>query len=167
MEQRPGLTSDDVLLAVTTLSFDIHVLEIFLPLIVGARVIIVGRGAAADGIKLIENLDASGATVMQATPVTWRLLLGAGWQGNKRLKVLCGGEALPQELANQLLEKFASLWNMYGPTETTVWSAVHRVASGEGIVPIGRPIANTQVYVLDEALQLRPIGVPGELYIGG
>jgi len=167
MEQRPGLTSDDVLLAVTTLSFDIHVLEIFLPLIVGARVIIVGRGAAADGIKLIENLDASGATVMQATPVTWRLLLGAGWQGNKRLKVLCGGEALPPELANQLLEKCASLWNMYGPTETTVWSAVHRVASGEGIVPIGRPIANTQVYVLDEALQLRPIGVPGELYIGG
>jgi amino acid adenylation domain-containing protein len=167
MEQRPGLTSDDVLLAVTTLSFDIHVLEIFLPLVVGARVIIVGRGAAADGRQLIENLDASGATIMQATPVTWRLLLGAGWQGNKRLKVLCGGEALPRELANQLLEKCASLWNMYGPTETTVWSAVHRVAPGEGNVPIGRPIANTQVYVLDEALQLQPIGVPGELYIGG
>jgi amino acid adenylation domain-containing protein len=167
MEQVPGLTSDDVLMAVTTLSFDIHVLEIFLPLILGGRVIILGREAVADGRQLIENLDTFGATVMQATPVTWRLLLGAGWQGNRRLKVLCGGEAFPRELADQLLEKCDSLWNMYGPTETTVWSAVHRVTSGEGNVPIGRPIANTQVYVLDETLQMQPMGVPGELYIGG
>jgi acyl carrier protein len=104
---------------------------------------------------------------MQATPSTWRLLLEAGWRKKIGLKMLCGGEALPRELASQLLERGDSLWNMYGPTETTIWSAVYRVESKEGPVLIGAPIANTQIYILDRNLQPVPIGVAGELYIGG
>src|SRR5262249_26325580 len=108
-----------------------------------------------------------GVTVMQATPATWRLLISAGWTGSRNLTMLCGGEALPRELANQLLNKGAALWNMYGPTETTIWSALHQVEAGEGSVPIGRPIANREMYVLDDHLQPVPVGVAGELYIGG
>jgi acyl carrier protein len=104
---------------------------------------------------------------MQATPTTWRLLLAAGWQGNDQLKILCGGEALSRELANRLLERGASLWNLYGPTEATIWSAIHQVDKMSESVPIGRPIANTQIYLLDQHLQPVPVGIPGELYIGG
>jgi amino acid adenylation domain-containing protein/thioester reductase-like protein len=183
MEAEPGLTEDDLLLAVTTLSFDIAVLELFLPLVVGACVEVVSREIASDGARLREKLAASGATVMQATPATWRLLLEAGWQGDHRpitrggskdsapvgmgLKILCGGEALPRDLAEKLLARGAEVWNMYGPTETTVWSTIYRVPSGSGPIPVGRPIANTQVYVLDHARQPVPVGVVGELYIGG
>ena len=167
MRERPGLTSQDTLLAVTTLSFDIAGLELHLPLSVGARVVLMRRENAADGDKLAEKIKNSGATIMQATPATWRLLLESGWQGNKQLKILCGGEALPRELANQLIEKSASLWNMYGPTETTIWSTVHQVSSTEGPVLVGRPIANTRIYILDRYMQPTPIGVPGELCIGG
>jgi amino acid adenylation domain-containing protein len=167
MSRTPGLTGEDTLLAVTTVSFDIAGLELYLPLSVGARVVVVDRAVAADGVRLAEALAASGATAMQATPATWRLLLDAGWPGDRRLTVLCGGEALPRELADQLLTRCGSLWNLYGPTETTIWSTVHRVEPGEGPVPIGRPIANTQVYVLDPHGQSVPVGVPGELYIGG
>ncbi len=167
MQQTPGLTPDDILLSVTTLSFDIAVLELFLPLITGARVVIAGRETASDGPRLLELLAESGATVMQATPATWRLLLQSGWAGSNRLKILCGGEALPRALADQLLDKCAALWNMYGPTETTVWSTAYRVEAGEGAVSIGRPIGNTRIYILDSNLRLTPIGVPGELYIGG
>lgn len=167
MRQSPGMTSQDVLLAVTTLSFDIAGLELYLPLTIGARVHIVSREVAADGAQLKAELARSGATIMQATPATWRLLLEAGWQGDERLKILCGGEALPRELANQLLERCESLWNMYGPTETTIWSAARRIEPGNRQVLIGRPIANTELYLLDENLQPVPVGVPGELYIGG
>jgi amino acid adenylation domain-containing protein len=167
MRREPGLLLHDILLAVTTLSFDIATLELFLPLTVGARVVVVPREVAADGARLGEALIDSGATVMQATPATWRLLLDAGWTGSPQLKILCGGEALPRDLADRLLERGASLWNLYGPTETTIWSAIHRVERGEGPVPIGRPIANTQIYVLDAERRPVPIGVPGELYIGG
>ncbi|GAB1543387.1 hypothetical protein NUACC21_60610 [Scytonema sp. NUACC21] len=167
MSLSPGLTDRDTLLSVTTLSFDIAVLELFLPLMVGARVVVVSREAASDGTQLLERLTQSNTTVMQATPTTWRLLLAAGWQGNHQLKILCGGEALPRELANQLLETGASLWNMYGPTETTIWSAICRVDNSSQLVPIGRPIANTQIYLLDRHLQPVPVGIPGELYIGG
>lgn len=103
---------------------------------------------------------------MQATPSTWRILLESGWEGNPHLKILCGGEAWPPQLAEQLLPKCASLWNMYGPTETTIWSAVHAVGKGKPVL-IGRPIANTQFYVVDSHLQPVPVGVPGELLIGG
>lgn len=167
MSREPGLTHQDTLLAVTTVSFDIAGLELFLPICVGACVVVVSREVAADGTALAQALAESDATVMQATPSTWRLLLEAGWPGNKALKILCGGEALPRKLADRLLERSSSLWNLYGPTETTIWSTIHRVEPAQGFVPIGRPIANTQVYVLDEHWQAVPIGVPGELCIGG
>jgi acyl-coenzyme A synthetase/AMP-(fatty) acid ligase len=112
-------------------------------------------------------IESRGATVMQATPATWRLMLDAGWQGRSALKVLCGGEALPPELAGELLGRCRELWNVYGPTETTIWSSCHRVQPAPGPVPIGRPIANTQLHVLDADLNPLPVGVPGELYIGG
>ena len=175
MRRQPGLVEQDVLLSVTTLSFDIAALEIFLPLTVGSHLVLVSREVASDGARLSEQLANSGATVMQATPATWRLLLEAGWQGSRRLKILCGGEALDWKLANQLMKKCASLWNLYGPTETTIWSATYKVesesdsksASDNGPVAIGRPIANTQLYLLDRHLQPVPIGVPAELHIGG
>ncbi|MFJ1538915.1 amino acid adenylation domain-containing protein [Micromonospora chalcea] len=165
MGERPGVTADDVLLAVTTLSFDIAGLELLLPLVEGACVAVVSRQVAADGERLAAALDAFGATVMQATPSTWRMLLDAGWTGDPGLRVLAGGEALPAELAQRLLGRCAELWNMYGPTETTIWSAVARVDHGP--ISIGEPIANTELHVLDGSGHLVPPGVPGELHIGG
>ncbi len=167
MRERPGITAGDTLLAVTTLCFDIAALEILLPLLVGARVVIASRHVAADGAELATLLDRSGATVMQATPTTWRLLLAAGWRGRPGLTALCGGEALERDFAEERLTRVGSLWNLYGPTETTIWSAVHEVGPGTGPVAIGRPIANTEIYVLDAHLQPVPAGVPGDLYIGG
>ena len=167
MREQPGLTDQDVLLAVTTVSFDIAGLELYLPLIVGARVVIVSREVAADGARLMKYITQAQATVMQATPATWRMLLSNDWQGGKQLRILCGGEALPGELADQLLERGASLWNLYGPTESTIWSTLYRVEAADSSTPIGRPIANTKVYVLDHHLGPVPIGVPGELHIGG
>ncbi|HEY9649207.1 MAG TPA: amino acid adenylation domain-containing protein, partial [Coleofasciculaceae cyanobacterium] len=174
MSKAPGLTQDDILLAVTTVCFDIAALELFLPLSVGARTVLVTREAASDATQLIQALEQSGATVMQATPATWRLLISSGWQGSPTLKILCGGEAMSRNLANQLLVRSASVWNMYGPTETTIWSAVHQVEPGDNAVPIGRAIANTQIYLVDsdwnsktDAIQLVPVGEPGELLIGG
>ncbi|MDZ8221786.1 amino acid adenylation domain-containing protein [Nostoc sp. ChiVER01] len=166
MRERPGLTQQDILLSVTTLSFDIAVLEIFLPLIVGATTFIVSREVATDGEKLLTTLNHSQATVMQATPATWQLLLAAGWQGSQHLKILCGGEALSTSLAKELVNRTQSVWNMYGPTETTVWSTCYSILK-DGIPLIGQPIANTQIYLLDSCLQPVPVGVPGEMYIGG
>ncbi len=167
MQQEPGLSPDDVLLAVTTLSFDIAVLELLLPLITGARVVIASREVASDGVLLGAALRSSGATVMQATPATWRMLIDAGWDGSDGLVALCGGEALPWDLAQALLGRCRALWNMYGPTETTIWSAVSQVRAEDGGTHVGHPIANTQLYVLDEMRQPVPVGVAGELYIGG
>ena len=166
MQREPGLDAGDTLLAVTTLSFDIAGLELFLPLISGARLVIAGREVAADGARLSSLLSRCGATVMQATPATWRLLLAAGWTGSPHLKILCGGEAWPTELADELLPRCKSLWNMYGPTETTIWSSVARVEAGNPI-SIGTPIANTTFYIVDPFPDLVPDGVAGELYIGG
>jgi amino acid adenylation domain-containing protein len=167
MRQQPGLGSDDTLVAVTTLAFDIAVLELFLPLITGARLVIASRDVALDGGRLAELLASSGATCMQATPVTWRLLVDAGWRPSRRFTAICGGEPLPPELAADLLARGVTLWNAYGPTETTVWSTLQPVTDLTDRIPIGRPIANTRVYVLDRRQQLAPIGVWGELYIGG
>ena len=198
MRQKPGLTDSDTLLAVTTISFDIAGLELYLPLLVGAKVVIASREITSSGQLLAKLIHDSGTTVMQATPATWYLLLAAGWKGNQGLKILCGGEALASELANQLVTKGASLWNMYGPTETTIWSTIYEVEpnrqdkadlayrrkapQGFGVglpspesakegrnapEPIGRPIGNTQIYILDGNLQPVPIGVRGDLYIGG
>jgi amino acid adenylation domain-containing protein len=162
-----GMTGGDTLLALTTLSSDIAGLEIYLPLIQGARVELVGRDEAVDGVRLAGRLRDSGATYLQATPATWRLLLDAGWRGAPNLTMLCGGEALPRDLANRLLHKGAALWNLYGSTETTVWSAAAPVRAEPGPVAAGRPIANTQFYVLDDHGRPVPVGVPGELHIGG
>jgi amino acid adenylation domain-containing protein/FkbM family methyltransferase len=167
MREKPGFTEADTLLAVTTLSFDIAALELYVPLISGGKVAIASREEALDPIRLQERMQQSGCTVMQATPATWRALIHSGWMGSPNLKVLCGGEALPRHLADELLTRCGQLWNMYGPTETTVWSAVHRVEPGDGAVPIGRPIANTQFYVLDKNRNLVPRCAVGELYIGG
>ncbi|HVR09334.1 MAG TPA: amino acid adenylation domain-containing protein, partial [Thermoanaerobaculia bacterium] len=167
MRQAPGLGAGDVLAAVTTLSFDIAGLEIFLPLLAGARVVLASRETAADGARLLDELACHGATVMQATPSTWRLLLAAGWQGTPRIRALCGGEALPRDLAEQLLARAAEVWNLYGPTETTIWSAAARVCSEPGPVAIGRPIDNTQLHVVDRELRALPWGIAGELLIGG
>ncbi len=167
MAESPGLAARDVVPALTTLSFDIAGLEIHLPLAVGARIEMMTREEAADGRLLAARLAARGATLVQATPATWRLLLGSGWQALPGLRVLCGGEALPRDLAEALLARGVELWNVYGPTETAVWSAAGKVASGDGPVLLGEPIANTRFYVADRALQPAPVGVPGELWIAG
>ena len=167
MQLEPGIQSSDRLLAVTTLSFDIAGLEIFLPLVSGARLVVADRDTTMDGTRLAETVRDAGITILQATPSTWRLLLEAGWKPQTGFKMLCGGEALPRELADQLLATDGVLWNMYGPTETTIWSAVSVVNPGPAPVRIGPPIANTQFYVLDALQQPVPPGVPGELYIGG
>ncbi len=167
MAHVPGLGAEDVFLAVTTLSFDIAGLELFLPLMVGGHVVLASREAALDPGTLAALIAAKGVTAMQATPATWRLLSEYGWQGPSNFKILCGGEALPPDLARMLVRGEAEVWNLYGPTETTIWSTVQRVTAGVGPVPIGRPIANTRVYVLDRRGAATPIGVPGELFIGG
>ena len=166
MQERPGMEAGDLLVAVTTLSFDIAGLELYLPLVAGGRVVVAAHQDAADPRRLAGLLERSQATVLQATPTTWRMLVDSGWTGRPGLKALCGGEALPRVLADQLLERGLELWNMYGPTESTIWSTICKVEAGEPLT-IGRPIANTSLYILDDALQPMPVGVPGELHIGG
>lgn len=167
MQREPGLSAGDTMMAVTTLSFDIAALELYLPLITGAKVVIASRDDVIDPGRLMERMRQSGCTVMQATPATWRALVNAGWNGSKTLRALCGGEAMPPDLAQALLPRCGELWNMYGPTETTVWSTVHRITAADAQAPIGKPIDNTQVYVLDAQRNVVPQGVVGELYIGG
>jgi non-ribosomal peptide synthetase component F len=149
MRREPGLAADDRLLAVTTLSFDIAVLELLLPITSGACVVIATRGEIIDGRALSELIHARAISVMQATPSTWRMLIEAGWSGRCGLKALCGGEALPADLAGKLIERCDSLWNMYGPTETTVWSSCVRITNSDAPISIGRPIANTSIWILD------------------
>jgi amino acid adenylation domain-containing protein len=172
MRRSPGLSATDVLLAVTTVAFDIAGLEIWLPLAVGAQIVLATRGEAVDGLRLGALLDAQSVSVMQATPATWRLLLESGWAGRPALRALCGGEALPKALAARLMGHVGELWNLYGPTETTIWSTAGRVSAaslenGTALVPIGRPIANTVVRIEDRLGRLIPAGVVGELLIGG
>lgn len=162
-----GLTAADTWVAITTLSFDISMLELFTPLISGSCVAISPRETVRDGFKLAQLLKDSQATVMQATPATWRLLLAADWQAKEGFQVLCGGEALPVELAGSLLDSGVSLWNVYGPTETTIWSAVKEIKRAEDALSIGGAIANTAIYILDSAGHRVPEGVVGEILIGG
>lgn len=167
MREFPGCNSTDTLLSVTTLSFDISALELYLPLITGARVELARPEEVSDPRLLIERMTNARPTVMQATPTTWRMLLEAGWEGDPNLKVLCGGEPLSRQLADKLLERCGSLWNMYGPTETTVWSSCARIDRHADPITIGRPIANTFAYILDRTLQPVPSGATGELWLGG
>ena len=149
------------------MSFDIAALELFLPLIVGAQVEVVSADETRDGFLLSKRIAESEATQMQATPATWRMLVEAGWQGAENMKVLCGGEELTNVLGKQLLERSREVWNVYGPTETTIWSSARKVDSAEECGHIGKPIANTQMYILGNRMQLVPERVVGELYIGG
>jgi amino acid adenylation domain-containing protein len=157
----------DRLFAITTLAFDISVLELLLPLISGGTVIIGSKDAAANSNLLMDQLSSSRATVLQATPVTFRMLLDRGFQPTPGFKMLCGGEAWTTAMAERLLAQGARLWNMYGPTETTVWSSITEIKRSEPRVVIGPPIANTRFYVVDERLQPVPAGTHGELLIGG
>ncbi|WP_435103801.1 amino acid adenylation domain-containing protein [Arhodomonas sp. AD133] len=166
MAREPGFGPRDTLLALTTICFDISALELYLPLITGGTVEVLPTDTVRDGIRLREAVETSQPTVMQATPATWRMLLAAGWPGSPALTVLCGGEALPGDLADELLAGNREVWNLYGPTETTIWSAVARLRRGERVT-LGNPIANTSLYVLDSHRRPVPTGVPGELYIGG
>jgi amino acid adenylation domain-containing protein len=167
MTHEPGLSENDRLLAVSTTSFDIAGLELFLPLYVGATVVIADRATVVDPRRMRQRLESEGITTMQATPATWRLLLEAGWSGHDRFRMLCGGEAMSGALADRLLPCGSELWNMYGPTETTVWSSLQRIARGYDLITIGRPIDRTQIYVLDADRQPVRSGATGELYIGG
>src|SRR5207253_1634600 len=139
MAERPGMDAGDVLLAVTTLGFDIAGLELFLPLVTGAQIVVADAETARTPGLLAAEIAASGATVLQATPATWQMLITHGWAGSAGLRVLCGGEALPPALARALVERTAGVWNMYGPTETTIWSACRRL-DGDGRVTLGFPI---------------------------
>jgi amino acid adenylation domain-containing protein len=182
LQHSPGLTSADTLLAVTTICFDTSTVDMFLPLVVGAKIVLVSSEVAADGFQLLAKLTDTGATFMQATPASFRLLLAAGWTGSPHLRAVSTGEALPRNLADLLLEKVAELWDLYGPTETTVWSTgakindLRRSADFQGAVElIGKPLSNIQAYILvggasqneSRSLQPLPIGVMGELHIGG
>ena len=167
MIDRPGYSADERQVAMTTLSFDISVLELLLPLWVGARTVIATRDTAGDPAKLAALIASSGATSMQATPTTWRMLLDGGWQAPAGMTLMTGGEPLLRELAGRLTANGARLWNLYGLTETTVWSSVAEVAPGTGTVPLGGPIPAMSYYVLSPEGEPVPVGVFGELYIGG
>ncbi|KAF2469221.1 nonribosomal peptide synthetase 7 [Lindgomyces ingoldianus] len=167
MQREPGCSGTDRLLAVTTISFDIAALELFLPLLCGAITVVAQAHEVKDPGAVLGLIQRHGITMMQGTPATWQMLLDAGWQGEPHLsKILCGGDALPRLLAERLLPCAGSVWNMYGPTEATVWASVWQVRQGQDIV-IGRPIANYRLYVLGEDLSPVPLGCDGELYIGG
>jgi amino acid adenylation domain-containing protein/FkbH-like protein len=176
MRTATKITAEDRLLAITTVAFDIAALELFLPLISGASVIVAPEGVGRDPIQMADLITREEITMLQGTPATWRMLLDSGWKGATGLKALCGGEALQAELSARLRQRVAEVWNVYGPTETTIWSALHRihgkgaeaaVKAAHAIEPIGRPIANTQIYILDKHLRPAAIGVLGEIYIGG
>jgi acyl-coenzyme A synthetase/AMP-(fatty) acid ligase len=161
------LSEKDRVLAVTTISFDIAGLEIWLPLLIGAQIVMASREEAADGFALRGLLERHSITFLQATPVSWRLLFDAGWVGTPDLQAVCGGEAMPPEVAARLTPVVKKLWNLYGPTETTIWSTGYLVEDGQGPILIGRPLANTQCYILDRQGQPVPVGATGELHIGG
>jgi amino acid adenylation domain-containing protein len=167
IQREPGLSQQDVMAAVGTFAFDISVLELFLPLTVGASVVIAQEKELTDGSQLLGLLRRSGVTTLLATPITWRVLIDAGWNGQPKLRMFCGGDRLPRDLANELLDRGDELWNMYGPTETTVCSSANRVRSQTEPIRIGSPIANTQFYILDSRMHPVSVGVSGELYIGG
>ena len=165
--REPGLTDADTICAISTLSFDIALTELVVPLTVGARILLVDRDTVRDGLRLRKLVDTAPLTIMQATPATWRMLLDVGWGGRRDMRIISTGEALPRELADRLMPMARELWNLYGPTETTVYSALCRVQPGEGPIIVGRPVDNTRIHIVDRHMQLQPVGVPGELLIGG
>lgn len=167
MARRPGMNREDTLLAVTTISFDIHVLELFLPLWVGAKLVMATAEQARSASQLRHLLNRYQVSVMQATPATWRMLLSDGWRPDRAFKLLVGGEALPADLLPHMHCAASEVWNMYGPTETTVWSTCAKLCETDRFVALGEPIDNTTVYIVDEQDQLVADGAEGELLIGG
>jgi amino acid adenylation domain-containing protein len=167
MKIQPGINENDKLLSITTISFDIAGLELFLPLFFGATVVFADYETTRDGQLLLKVLEEKEITILQATPTTWQLLLDSGWEKPLPLKALCGGEAMPKNLAQQLTSRCDSLWNMYGPTETTIWSTIKEIKSDDELITIGLPIANTQIYLLNEQRQAVVPGSIGEIVIGG
>ena len=172
MAERPGMAEHDAMIAMTTVAFDMAGPELWLPLVTGAEIVLVTRAVASDGIALRTLLERTaarvdaGRVIVQATPATWTMLIDAQWAGAPNVVMLCGGEAWPPGLAASLLPRGTALWNMYGPTETTVWSTRHRVLDARD-VPLGEPLANTSLLVLEASGEPAPVGIPGELWIGG
>ncbi|WP_133054867.1 non-ribosomal peptide synthetase, partial [Niastella populi] len=167
MQQQPGMKAGELLFAVTTISFDIAVLELFLPLLSGGCVYVAGVGTLSDPQRIIAKLQQVKPAVIQATPAFYQMLFESGWQGQKGLKVLCGGDLLSESLADRILKSCGELWNMYGPTETTIWSATKKIEKAADAGNVGKPIHNTTIYITDEQLQPVPVGIPGSIYIGG
>lgn len=167
MIKMPGISEQDTLLAVTTISFDIAGLEMFLPLITGATILLADSQAAKDGRELLKMVKEQHVTIMQATPSTYKMMLAAGWEQPLHLKVLCCGEPMTKDLSNKLCTKTAALYNMYGPTETTIYSTGKQIDINDDIITIGKPVNNTQIYILDESLNPVAEGVAGEMYIAG
>jgi polyketide synthase PksN len=167
MAKEPGLEQNDKLLAITTYCFDIAGLELFLPLIKGARCYISATETVKNVEMLKECIRKLKPTIMQATPSTWIMLFYAGWRNEEKIKILCGGETLPESLKQHFIETNSRAWNLFGPTETTIWSTIDKIENDNGLITIGKPIANTKIYILNQQHQLTPIGIPGELYIAG
>ena len=167
MAQEPGISENDRLLSITTISFDIAGLELYLPLIKGAALVMADHETARDGRLLLELVKNEKINFLQATPTTWSMLLDSGWSEKLPIKALCGGEAMPQDLAEELLTKCDTLWNVYGPTETTIWSTLKQIKSDNKLITIGKPIGNTQIYIIDEQGNLAAPGNIGEIVIGG
>ncbi|WP_137938110.1 non-ribosomal peptide synthetase, partial [Chitinivorax sp. B] len=171
MQRLLNMDANQRMVALTTISFDIAGLELFLPLISGAAVVVADHETSSDPAALARLITDTGAKLVQATPATWSMLLDNGWTGDPKLTLLCGGEALSAHLATRLLAVAGAVWNVYGPTETTIWSTAHQVSAASLIdvahVTIGRPLANTSIHIVDSAGQPVPIGAVGELLIGG
>ncbi len=163
LKLKPGFKT----LAITTISFDISVLEIFATLVNGGEVVLVDHESLMDGQALMQALNKHQIDLLQATPATWRLLLESGWQGKKDLVGLCGGEALPKDLARSLVPIIHELWNVYGPTEATVWATTERIEDAEAVITIGKALPYYEAYILDANLQAVPQGSIGDLYLGG
>ncbi|TDO97045.1 non-ribosomal peptide synthetase [Flavobacterium sp. 245] len=167
MAKEPGINPNDRLLSITTISFDIAGLELYLPLIKGATLIVADNETAKDGRLLLDVLKKQKISFLQATPTTWSMLLDSGWSAPLPIKALCGGEAMSADLAKELINKCDTIWNVYGPTETTIWSSVKQITSDDSLITIGKPIANTQLYIINEHGKLLPPGKIGEIAIGG
>ncbi len=167
MKSRPGISNNDVLYAVTTYSFDISILELFLPLISGASIYIAKESVLSEPIKIIEELNSINPTIIQGTPSFYQMLFNVGWYGSKNLMILCGGDSINRPLAKKMILRSKEVWNMYGPTETTIWSSIKQILKPSDVQNIGKPIANTSFYILDKWLNAVPIGAIGNIYIGG
>lgn len=167
IQQKPGVGLSDTFFSVTTYSFDISILEFFVPLISGATLYVANKSVLSDVNFIIQKIKEIQPTIIQATPSFYQMLFHTDWQGDKRLKVLCGGDLLSEALAEKLIQNSLEVWNMYGPTETTIWSSIKKIEHFREASNIGKPINNTQFYILDEFLSPKPIGTAGAIYIAG